>query len=260
MGLADNAMTLNTLRYVAPIKVGMKNRTKIVPNPKSPESWSNEKLAEWVKKESNGKINSQTLRPWESGKQFLSLPEAEILKRIVENNPKVDEEMAKDFYIRLWKLLIDARMKERKAKMKKKPTTNLEHPVDPGNEAPTDEEIERNNQLPELELVIETAVQISDQEFAEKVQRLDEVEEVKLFTVSYSEEENKQRFYMQIKSEYNRAYLQIPEEAKRIFRKTGVRPLYCDSRDVRSEDSKFVAHAKKKTDEVHNGKLWTIKN
>merc|ERR1712106_1182877 len=119
MGLADNAMTLNTLRYVAPIKVGMKNRTKIVPNPKSPASWSNEKLAEWVKKESNGKINSHTLCPWESGKQFLSLPEAEVLKRIVENNPKVDEKKAKDFYIRLWKLLIDARMKERKAKIKK---------------------------------------------------------------------------------------------------------------------------------------------
>ena len=87
--LADNAMTLNTLRYVAPIKMGVKNRTKIAPNPKSPANWSNEKLVQWVKKESNGKIDSNTLCPWESGKQFLSLPEAEILKKIMENNPEI---------------------------------------------------------------------------------------------------------------------------------------------------------------------------
>eukprot|EP00090_Calanus_glacialis_P042485 TRINITY_DN7534_c0_g1_i1.p1 TRINITY_DN7534_c0_g1~~TRINITY_DN7534_c0_g1_i1.p1 ORF type:complete len:615 (-),score=149.64 TRINITY_DN7534_c0_g1_i1:167-2011(-) len=236
--LADNAMTLNTLRYVAPIKMGVKNRTKIAPNPKSPANWSNEKLVEWVKKESNGKIDSNTLCPWESGKQFLSLPEAEILKRIMENNPKITEKKAKDFYVRLWKLLVDERIKERKAKMKKQTGGKLG--ISRSHENDDEEMIARNNELPEIELKIETATQISDKDFSEKVLKLDEVDEVKLFTVSYSSQENAQRFFIQLKTDdANATWYLTSETMKKVFSKTGLKALYCDFRDVRSEDSKF---------------------
>merc|ERR1712179_260265 len=148
--LADNAMTLNTLRYVAPIKAGMKNRTKIDPNPSNPANWSNEKISEWVENESNGKISSEKLCPWESGKQLLSLPESEILKRIMEGNPMIGEKKAKDFYLRLWKLLVDARMKERNERKRMKKRTLRQ--INQVNSKEDEEVMERNNQLPELEL------------------------------------------------------------------------------------------------------------
>jgi len=242
--LADNAMTLNTLRYVAPIKEGMKNRSKVVPDPRNPASWSNEKLSEWVEQESNGKISSEVLCPWESGKQLLSLPESEILKRIMKGNPKIDEKKAKDFYLRLWKLLVDARMKERKEKMRKKRVLkDINHPK--ANTKEEEEMIKQNNQLPEIELVIETATEISDQDFVEKIIKLEEVEEVKLFTVKFSPEENKQRFYIKIIPAIMEQLNTTNEERKKIFHKTGKKVLYCDFRDVRSDDEKFTAEAKK---------------
>eukprot|EP00092_Neocalanus_flemingeri_P034043 GFUD01037022.1.p1 GENE.GFUD01037022.1~~GFUD01037022.1.p1 ORF type:complete len:627 (+),score=181.38 GFUD01037022.1:64-1944(+) len=235
--LADNAMTLNTLRYVAPIKMGVKNMTKIIPDPKSPASWSNEKLVEWVKKASNGKIDPLTLCPWESGKQLLSLPEAEILKRITVNNPKLSEARAKDFYTRLWKLLVEARTKERKTKLKKQTGSKYDDTEIKNNTAEEEERIANNNTLPEIELKIMTATAIADKDFIEKVRKLEEVEEVRLFTVNLSEEERWQRFYIQIKpSTYEsiRSY-----ESLSIFRTIGVKVLFADFRDVRSDDSKF---------------------
>jgi len=260
--LADNAMTLNTLRYVAPIKMGLRNRTKILPNPDNPAAWPNQTLVEWVKATSNGKIKSQTLCPWESGKQFLRLPEAEILKRITENNPKISEKKAKDFYMRLWKLLIDARTKERKAKMKKQSNEarasrnkkvndsfsvrfcvnglKVDGTKDGGNKTEVEEIIANNNKLPEIDLKIETSTIISDQELIAKLNILEEVDEVKLFTESFSEEGKWQRFFIQIKpTNEDDMWIRIPELRKKIFSRTGVNVLFVDFRDVRSDKMKF---------------------
>jgi len=112
----DLSMTLNTLRYVAPIKQGLKNRTKIEPDLRNPEHWSNEKLCDWISNASKGKVKVQSVCPWETGRQFLSLPESEILSRLMQN--KMSEKDAKAFYIRLWKMFIDSKTKERRDKMR----------------------------------------------------------------------------------------------------------------------------------------------
>ena len=70
---------------------------------------------------------------------MLSLPETEFLRRITEQpggkvgstdcggcgplhgELQVKEKEARDFYIKLWGLLVTARTRQRKAKMKKKP-------------------------------------------------------------------------------------------------------------------------------------------
>ena len=64
-----------------------------------------------------------------------------------------------------------------------------------------EEMIARNNELPEIDLKIETATQISDKDFAEQVLKLDEVDQVKLFTDSYSSQEKTQRFFNQLKTD-----------------------------------------------------------
>ena len=69
----------------------------------------------------------------------------------------------------------------------------------------------------ELELVIETSTKISDQDFVEMVIKLEEVEEVKLFTVNFNPEENKQRFYMKITPAIIQQLNTTTEERKKIF-------------------------------------------
>jgi kinesin family protein 2/24 len=88
--LLDQAMTLNTLRYVAPIKQGGHNRRKVAPDPNNPGNWDNARLRAWVEKVSRGAVKPETLCPWESGRQLLRLPEADFLRRVMEGNPKVD--------------------------------------------------------------------------------------------------------------------------------------------------------------------------
>ena len=82
-------MTLNTLRYVAPIKQGNTNRKKIVPDPKNPGNWDNAELRSWVEKASKGCISPESLCPWESGRQILRIPEADFLRRVTQGNPRV---------------------------------------------------------------------------------------------------------------------------------------------------------------------------
>ena len=49
---------------------------------------------------------------------MLRIPETEFIGRILEHHPEVGEKAAKLFYVALWKLLIDARSKERKTKVR----------------------------------------------------------------------------------------------------------------------------------------------
>ena len=115
---ADAAMSMNTLRYVTPIKIGQFNKEKIAINPDNPANWTNEQLREWVLIKSKGNVDAGILCPFESGLQLLRLPETEFLERVMTGNPNLGEKRAKAFYTSLWKLLIDARTKERKNKLK----------------------------------------------------------------------------------------------------------------------------------------------
>ena len=65
-----------------------------------------------------GKVKPKTLCPWETGKQLLSLPESELLSRLQADG--LPEKQAKEFYLSLWKLFIDARTKQRDSKLKAK--------------------------------------------------------------------------------------------------------------------------------------------
>lgn len=115
--ILDVSVTLNTLRYAAPIKQGIRNRTQRDPDMRNPANWSNVELAEWWTQRTKGKVRPETLCPWETGRQFLSLPETEVITRICDNS-KIGEKMAKDYYVSLWKLMVDARSRERRARMK----------------------------------------------------------------------------------------------------------------------------------------------
>ena len=65
-----------------------------------------------------GKVKPETLCPWETGKQLLSLPESELLSRLQADG--LSEKAAKEFYLSLWKILIDARTRQRDSKLKAK--------------------------------------------------------------------------------------------------------------------------------------------
>lgn len=66
----DVAMTKNTLRFIAPIKVGAKQKvdtSMLEANIDNPGSWTNEMLREWVKTSSQY-INVDQFCPFETGK------------------------------------------------------------------------------------------------------------------------------------------------------------------------------------------------
>ena len=114
----DVNMSLNTLRYAAPLKIGQ-SRDKIVPNPDNPANWTHETLVEWVHKASKNEVNCDILCPYESGMQLLRLPEAVFIDRVLKAS-KWGEKRAVMFYKQLWSKLVDARTKDRKDKLKAK--------------------------------------------------------------------------------------------------------------------------------------------
>ena len=116
----DISMSLNTLRYVAPLKIGQA-REKVKPNPKNPANWSHEELINWAERASKNQINVKSFCPYESGMQILKIPEASFVERVIQaTDSKWGEKRATEFYTQLWSKLIDARTQDRKKKMKSK--------------------------------------------------------------------------------------------------------------------------------------------
>ena len=119
----DISMSLNTLRYVAPLKIGQM-KEKVVANPDNPANWNHEELVKWVEKASNNQINVEILCPYESGMQILKLSEPVFVERVLKSS-NWGEKRALEFYKKLWSKLIDARTKDRKDKMKSKDKLNF---------------------------------------------------------------------------------------------------------------------------------------
>ena len=122
----DNSMTLNTLRYVAPIKEGMKNKTKVEPDPKNPMHWDNDQLRDWFHVTSKGLVDAKIMCPYETGRQILRIPEVEFLGRLMASNPDIGDKRAKAIYDKLWAKLIDARVADRKKKSAMATKKNLQ--------------------------------------------------------------------------------------------------------------------------------------
>eukprot|EP00088_Acartia_fossae_P062825 TRINITY_DN7613_c0_g1_i3.p1 TRINITY_DN7613_c0_g1~~TRINITY_DN7613_c0_g1_i3.p1 ORF type:complete len:671 (-),score=211.19 TRINITY_DN7613_c0_g1_i3:64-2076(-) len=118
--IADTSMTLNTLRYVAPIKEGMKGRVKEEVDPNNPMNWDNERLREWFHQNAKEIVDMEKICPFESGRQILRIPEVEFLDRLMASSKdgKLGPKKAKAIYGKLWCALIDARTKDRKEKAK----------------------------------------------------------------------------------------------------------------------------------------------
>jgi hypothetical protein len=93
--VGDLVQTKNTLRYIAPIKIGAKEKVKakITPNDKNnPATWDNAFLSAWVKnyhkgeKCHKGKVSPEIFCPFETGMQILAIPEPEFLQRLYDQN------------------------------------------------------------------------------------------------------------------------------------------------------------------------------
>ena len=74
--VADVSMSLNTLRYVTPLKIGQTNLEKVKINPDNPANWDNDKLRNFVQEKTKGSIDPELFCPFESGMQILRIPEA----------------------------------------------------------------------------------------------------------------------------------------------------------------------------------------
>eukprot|EP00026_Physarum_polycephalum_P004301 Phypoly_transcript_04319.p1 GENE.Phypoly_transcript_04319~~Phypoly_transcript_04319.p1 ORF type:complete len:665 (+),score=140.64 Phypoly_transcript_04319:83-2077(+) len=122
----DVAHSLNTLRYVAPLKV---RSGKPAIDPKNPAMWTHEQTVEWIKEAYKEKVDPAILCPYESGLQLCKIPEAEYMRRILLN-PGISEKQAKKFYMALWELIVDARTRKRQEAKKSDKTRQKEREKD----------------------------------------------------------------------------------------------------------------------------------
>ena len=71
-----------------------------------------------MKKTSNNNVDPEILCPFESGKQILRIPESDFIERILSDPANTwGEKKVKQFDLKLWKILIDAKTKERRKKI-----------------------------------------------------------------------------------------------------------------------------------------------
>ncbi|KAI8822188.1 P-loop containing nucleoside triphosphate hydrolase protein [Fimicolochytrium jonesii] len=112
----DVPETINTTRFIASLKdvpATLTKRNPTRPNtPTDPATWDNAYLCQWVTSNSR-KISPSVLCPFESGKQLCRLPEGQFLERCLRCEG-VTEKGAKVFYLKLWKLVVDAKTRKRK--------------------------------------------------------------------------------------------------------------------------------------------------
>ncbi|KAJ1554711.1 hypothetical protein HK405_004275, partial [Cladochytrium tenue] len=107
--VVDTSMTLNTLRYIEPLRVPVPRPTGPPPRdvPKVPSTWTNAYLRGWLAK-AYPLLDPSVVCPTESGRQLLRVPEAEFMQRCLRC-PGATEKRAKLTYVKLWALHVDSR-------------------------------------------------------------------------------------------------------------------------------------------------------
>lgn len=74
--VSDMKMTINTLRFVAPLKVVARkklNKALFEPHFDNPASWTNEMLRDWISFATQRQVDSAEFCPFETGKQILRI-------------------------------------------------------------------------------------------------------------------------------------------------------------------------------------------
>lgn len=113
--LADVGPSKNTLRYAETLRVLVPKAKPLRYDPKSPMTWSNERLREWVKENSGTPpIDAAILAPTESGTQLLRLPAPEFESRCLKT-PGATPEQTKAFWSKFWQMHIDSQHAPAKA-------------------------------------------------------------------------------------------------------------------------------------------------
>ncbi|KAJ3173160.1 hypothetical protein HDU88_004621 [Geranomyces variabilis] len=119
-GITDAPQTLNTMRYIAPLRVPVLSTAPIT-DASNPAGWSNAQLRDWVRANYPGsKVDPTVLCPTESGKQLCRLPIGDFIARCLLCDG-VSEMGAKMLYEKMWKLLITARQRARNPVVAAKP-------------------------------------------------------------------------------------------------------------------------------------------
>ncbi|KAI8918358.1 diatom spindle kinesin 1 [Powellomyces hirtus] len=118
-GILDAQQTLNTMRYIEPLRVTLPPQpTAVVDDQTNPATWTNAYLRKWILANYlGGKVDPNMLCPTESGKQLCRVPMGTFINRCMLCEG-VDPRHAKELYLKLWNLLIDARTRNRNAPSK----------------------------------------------------------------------------------------------------------------------------------------------
>lgn len=115
---SDSSHSLNTLRYASGIYVSP-NQVVMKPNDNDPFFWDRKKALDWILKTSQGALSLDDLLPSGNGATLSEIPEHDFMKRVMKNG-KMGEKQAKMFYLKLWRLIVDARTKNRKETIRRR--------------------------------------------------------------------------------------------------------------------------------------------
>ncbi|KAK1545112.1 kinesin motor domain-containing protein [Colletotrichum paranaense] len=106
--LPDAGAGKNTLKYAEMLRVLLPKAKAQSYDPETPATWDNERLKTWIDANSgNPAISGELVAPTETGSLLLRLPAPEFLARCLKS-PGVDEDQARAFHAKFWRLHIDS--------------------------------------------------------------------------------------------------------------------------------------------------------
>ncbi|GMH45277.1 hypothetical protein BSKO_13234 [Bryopsis sp. KO-2023] len=107
----DGPHSVNTLRYAAGIRVAPK-QIVMEADKKDPMNWDRDTVLRFLNKAGGGLVIVDDLIPEGSGKTLVEIPEHEFMSRVLKAGTMSDKQ-AKELYLKLWKLVVDARSRFR---------------------------------------------------------------------------------------------------------------------------------------------------
>lgn len=117
--LRDVRHTLNTLRYAAMLQV-TPVATVMSLDPDDPTNWPREQALHFIHKVTRGQIDPSVVLPEGDGRAMTQLPEVVMVGRLCATGV-IQPKAAQVMYLQMWKLVVDARTRRRKAVLKVKP-------------------------------------------------------------------------------------------------------------------------------------------